>query len=123
MADSKVDQLPHNRPLFLRDSDIPGTSLISLKLTRPENYALWSRAMNVALLVKNKLGDESRPYADHLERQRLLQFLMGLNESYSQIRSNILQRRPVLIVNQAYSAALQEESQIALRVVETNKDP
>nr|XP_016440179.1 PREDICTED: uncharacterized protein LOC107765984 [Nicotiana tabacum] len=56
MADDEVDQLPHNHPLFLRDSNMLGTSLISLKLTGPENYTLWSRAMKVALLVKNKLG-------------------------------------------------------------------
>ncbi|XP_075084943.1 uncharacterized protein LOC142168183 [Nicotiana tabacum] len=232
MADTEVDQLPHNHPLFLRDSDMPGAALISLKLTGPENYTLWSRAMKVALLVKNKLGfvddtclkssyrgelaaqwdkynavvlswlistvsselvpsimyvasarkvwdgfkkrfdkdnltriyqlwteiatlrqgtnsvtsyfskmkdswdeldilsllsscdcEESRPYVDHMVRQRLLRFLMGMNESYGQIRSNILQRRPVPTVNQAYSAAVQEESQRALGVVETNKDP
>ncbi|XP_075076299.1 uncharacterized protein LOC142162967 [Nicotiana tabacum] len=67
--------------------------------------------------------EKSRPYVDNLVRQRLLQFLMGLNESYSKIRSNILQRRPVLAVNQAYSAAVQEESRRALGEVETNKDP
>ncbi|XP_070035299.1 uncharacterized protein [Nicotiana tomentosiformis] len=43
--------------------------------------------------------EESRSYVEHLVRQRLLQFLMGLNESYSPVRNNILLRRPVLSVN------------------------
>lgn len=44
---------------------------------------------------------ESRPYLEHLRFQRLLQFLMGLNESYSQIRSSILARNPIVTVNEA----------------------
>ncbi|XP_070029481.1 uncharacterized protein [Nicotiana sylvestris] len=231
MAKDEIAQLPYNHPLFFRDSDGPDIALISLKLTGPKNYALWSRAMRVALLVKNKLWfvdgtcvkksykgeletqwercnavvvswlssivasesvpsimytssakkvcdefkerfdkdnltriyqfwteiaslqgtesvtsyfskmkdlwdeldilaplpscdcEKSRPYVEHLVRQRLLQFLMGLNESYSQVRSNILEKRPVLSVNQAYAVAVQEESQRTLGVVETNKEP
>ncbi|OIS96041.1 hypothetical protein A4A49_58679, partial [Nicotiana attenuata] len=208
----EIAKLPHNHPLYLKDSDSPGTALIALKLTGPENYALWSRSMRVALLVKNKLGfvdgtcqktsykgelaaqwercnavvfswlsstvavelvpsimyasnarkiwdefkerfdkddltriyqisadiaalkqgtdsvtsyfsklkdlwneldilaplpscdcEESRPYVDHLVRQRLLQFLMGLNESYSHVRSAVLLKRPILTVSQAYA--------------------
>nr|XP_016445968.1 PREDICTED: uncharacterized protein LOC107771154 [Nicotiana tabacum] len=67
--------------------------------------------------------EESRPYMDHLIRQRLLQFLMGLNESYSHVRSDVLLKRPVLTVNQAYSIVVQEESQRKLGVVEVNRDP
>lgn len=48
---------------------------------------------------------------------------MGLNESYSNVRSNILARRPVVIVNEAYAIVTQEESQRTLGIVETNKDP
>ena len=40
---------------FLHHSDGLGTVLISQVLTR-ENYASWSRAIAIALLVKNKLG-------------------------------------------------------------------
>ncbi|XP_075088510.1 uncharacterized protein LOC142170486 [Nicotiana tabacum] len=67
--------------------------------------------------------EESRPYMEHLVRQRLLQFLMGHNESNSQVRSNVLQRKLVLSVNQAYAVTVQEESQRALGVVEPNKEP
>ncbi|XP_075096539.1 uncharacterized protein LOC142174611 [Nicotiana tabacum] len=55
--------------------------------------------------------EESRPYIDHLARQRLLQFLMRLNESYSHVRNAVLLKRKVLTVNQAYIDIVQEESQ------------
>ncbi|XP_073132877.1 uncharacterized protein [Henckelia pumila] len=40
---------------FLHHSDNPGLVLVSQPLTS-ENYASWSRAMKIALSVKNKLG-------------------------------------------------------------------
>ncbi|XP_070056651.1 uncharacterized protein [Nicotiana tomentosiformis] len=48
-----VDQY---HPLFLQPSDTPGSSLISIKLTEHENYALWSSSMRISLLGKSKLG-------------------------------------------------------------------
>lgn len=44
-----------NHSLYLHPSDNPGMSLISTKLTGPENYAIWSRAMIVTLRGKNKI--------------------------------------------------------------------
>ncbi|XP_060198453.1 uncharacterized protein LOC132627238 [Lycium barbarum] len=55
--------------------------------------------------------DESKPYVEHMGNMRLLQLLVGLNESYSQVRSAILQHKPALSVNEAYSVVIQEESQ------------
>ena len=48
-----IDQ---HHPLFLQPNDTPGSSLISIKLTGPENYALWSSSMRISLLGKSKLG-------------------------------------------------------------------
>ncbi|XP_073307175.1 uncharacterized protein [Primulina huaijiensis] len=42
-------------PYFLHHSDNPGLTLVSQSLTG-DNYASWSRAMRIALSVKNKLG-------------------------------------------------------------------
>nr|XP_033513817.1 uncharacterized protein LOC117278435 [Nicotiana tomentosiformis] len=67
--------------------------------------------------------EESRPYVEHLIRQKLLQFLMGLNESYSHVRSDVLLKRPVLSVNQAYAVVVQQERQRILCVIDSNKDP
>ncbi|KAE8690040.1 hypothetical protein F3Y22_tig00110929pilonHSYRG00026 [Hibiscus syriacus] len=44
-------------------------------------------------------------------QQCLFQFLMGLNELYSAVRSQILLMQPLPNVNQAYSMLVQEESQ------------
>ena len=40
-----------------------------------------------------------------------MQFLMGLNESYSQIKGQILLMEPLPTVNKAYSLLIQEERQ------------
>ena len=42
-------------PYFLHHSDNPGLTLVSQPLTS-DDYASWSRAMTIALSVKNKLG-------------------------------------------------------------------
>lgn len=52
-----------------------------------------------------KAHDEQR------EEDRLMQFLMGLNDSYSTVRSNILMMSPLPNVRQAYSLVIQEETQ------------
>ena len=48
--------IDHNHPLYLSSSDVPGALLIGIQLTGMENYTLWSRAMEIALLGRNKLG-------------------------------------------------------------------
>ncbi|RVW58109.1 hypothetical protein CK203_111120 [Vitis vinifera] len=45
------------------------------------------------------------------DQQKLMQFLMGLNESYSAIRGQILLMNPLPSVRQAYSSISQEEKQ------------
>ncbi|XP_016473358.2 uncharacterized protein LOC107795270 [Nicotiana tabacum] len=67
--------------------------------------------------------EESRPSVELLKNIRLLQFLMGLNESYSNIQSNVLAKKPVITVNEAYAIVTQEESQRTLGVTDTLKDP
>ncbi|XP_070010094.1 uncharacterized protein [Nicotiana sylvestris] len=54
---------------------------------------------------------KSKEYANNLQYQCLLQFLMGLNDGYSQARSKILMKSHVPNVNQAYVMLLQDESQ------------
>lgn len=48
--------LDYNHPLFLSASDGPGSLLVGIQLVGMENYMLWSRAMRVALLGRNKLA-------------------------------------------------------------------
>ncbi|XP_055803598.1 uncharacterized protein LOC129872697 [Solanum dulcamara] len=46
----------HNHPLFLQPTDTPDSSLISLQLTRSENYTLWSRSFRIGLVGRSKIG-------------------------------------------------------------------
>ncbi|XP_004298166.1 PREDICTED: uncharacterized protein LOC101305751 [Fragaria vesca subsp. vesca] len=45
------------------------------------------------------------------DQQKLMQFLMGLNETYQAIRGQILLMKPLPTVRQAFSSVLQEEKQ------------
>lgn len=47
--------LNHNYPLFLSTVYNSSTILISLQLTGAENYTIWSHAMCIAILGRNKL--------------------------------------------------------------------
>ncbi|XP_060216271.1 uncharacterized protein LOC132643754 [Lycium barbarum] len=67
--------------------------------------------------------EESAVYVMHFRSQRLLQFLMGLNESYGASRSNILARKPTVTINEAYAIATQEENQRTLGVGDRHKAP
>lgn len=46
--------------------------------------------------------------------QRVIQFLMGLNDSYAMIRGFILMRSPLLTVSKVCSLLLREESQMEI---------
>jgi len=51
-----------------------------------------------------------------MERQQLMQFLMGLNEAYQVVKSNILMLNPLPTVSQACSIVIQEEQQREIKV-------
>ncbi|KAH0753955.1 hypothetical protein KY290_024225 [Solanum tuberosum] len=173
----------------LYPSDTTGVSIISLRLTWSESYSLWSHAMRIQLLGKNKLGlvdvanelltrilyakdaravwedlrerfdkvnasrvyqlykgistimqgsnnistyfsklrdlwikfdsmvpnscdcPRSKNFIAHMESQKLMQFLMGLSESYDQARSQILMTSPTPSINKTYSMLIERESQ------------
>ncbi|XP_031265563.1 uncharacterized protein LOC116123984 [Pistacia vera] len=64
----------------------------------------------------------AKTYLEHLNQQKLLQFLMGLNELYFMVRSQILLVNPLPSVKQAYSVVNQDESQRILVGLNTNAD-
>ena len=50
----------------------------------------------------------------HLEKHKLVQFLMGLNENYDQSRSQVLIVEPTPTINKAYAMLIERESQRSL---------
>ncbi|KAH0754407.1 hypothetical protein KY290_024677 [Solanum tuberosum] len=54
---------------------------------------------------------ESKQYSEHFQFQKLWQFLMGLNDSYAHVKSQVLMIVPVPNVNQAYAMIINVESQ------------
>lgn len=55
--------------------------------------------------------DKSRGFVAHMSRQKLYQFLIGLNESYYQARSQILMMDPLPTINHTYAMIVGDESQ------------
>ncbi|KAB2630179.1 hypothetical protein D8674_007698 [Pyrus ussuriensis x Pyrus communis] len=120
-----------SNPLFIHHSDHPAMMLVSKPLNG-DNYSTWSRAMKISLSAKNKLGfvdgtmkslwDELSSYSESVsctcgaqnERNKLMQFLMGLNDSYSVVRGQLLLMNPLPTVRQAYASISQEEKQRSL---------
>ncbi|XP_069144062.1 uncharacterized protein [Solanum lycopersicum] len=51
-----ICQRSHNHPLFLSTIDNSSAMLISIQLTGAENFSVWSRAMRIAILGRNKIG-------------------------------------------------------------------
>ena len=51
----------------------------------------------------------------YLQEQKIIQFLMGLNESYTAVRGNILMMSPLPSLSQIYSLLAQEEKQRQVR--------
>lgn len=43
-------------PYYLQSSDNPSAMVVQDKLTEEDNYALWSKAMNMWLVSRRKLG-------------------------------------------------------------------
>ncbi|KAL6206049.1 hypothetical protein ACLB2K_023300 [Fragaria x ananassa] len=65
---------------------------------------LWDELASYTLSVTCTCGNQN-------DRTKLMQFLMGLNESYSGTRDQILLMNPLPYVRQAYAFVVQEEKQ------------
>ncbi|KAI4296877.1 hypothetical protein L6164_036796 [Bauhinia variegata] len=55
--------------------------------------------------------DQFKARIEKREEDRMIQFLIGLNDAYNTVRSNILMMSPLPNVRQADSLVIQEETQ------------
>ncbi|XP_073143942.1 uncharacterized protein [Henckelia pumila] len=69
---------------------------------------LWDEYSSLVTLPSCSC-ESAKQYMEHDQQLKLLQFLMGLNDSYSQIRSHILMMHPLPSVGQAFAIVTQEE--------------
>lgn len=53
----------------------------------------------------------SKAFVDFQQQEYVIQFLMGLNESYAQARANILMQEPLPTFSKTFSLLIQEERQ------------
>nr|XP_033515327.1 uncharacterized protein LOC117279826 [Nicotiana tomentosiformis] len=108
------DNVNSSRVLFLHKhiaTLIQGISSISAYFSKLKE--LWAKFD--ALMPCPGCGyEESKKYVEYFEYQRLLQFFMGLNETYSQSSNQILNMSPRPSINKAYSMIISEKSKRAL---------
>ena len=94
-------------PLYLHNSDHPGMVLVS-QVLKGENYSSWSRAFQIALLVKNKLsfidGTFPKPDAEE-DPQQYQQWIRRNNMVISWILNSVSKEITPTIMG--YSTALE----------------
>ncbi|XP_075076593.1 uncharacterized protein LOC142163228 [Nicotiana tabacum] len=64
-----------------------------------------------ALILTLPVIPETREFITHLEQQKLFQFLMGLNDSFSAIKSQMLLMSPSPSVSRAYAMLINKKNQ------------
>nr|XP_009629973.1 uncharacterized protein LOC104120028 [Nicotiana tomentosiformis] len=105
-------------PLFLHSSDVPSTPLVHVPFSeiRCNNMLIsWltsSLSPEIAESVQYFETAETKPgLQQEVEENKLYQFLMGLNKTYMNVRSNLLMMQPPPSLGNAYNILLQDESQ------------
>ncbi|OIS97769.1 hypothetical protein A4A49_62463 [Nicotiana attenuata] len=87
---------------------------VSLELLSEIVYSSNASAFDSLAPIPGCDCEKSREFVVFMERLKLLQFLMGLNESHEQARSQLLMMTPAPSVNKAYSMMMERESQRAI---------
>ncbi|XP_055826987.1 uncharacterized protein LOC129895311 [Solanum dulcamara] len=110
----------HNHPLYLHPNDTPVLSwimnvitpgLLSSIVYAGDAHKVWSDLKERFDKINGCYCAESKRFQEHFEYQRLLKFLMGLNEFYSTARGQILMQNPIPNLNKAYFLIVDHESQ------------
>ncbi|XP_075102355.1 uncharacterized protein LOC142177467 [Nicotiana tabacum] len=96
-----------------------GTSSISAYFSKLR--LLWAQFHNLAPIPGCDYA-KSREFVVFIKRLKLLQFLMGLNESYELTKSQLLMMVPVPTINKAYSMLMKMESQRSMENADARED-
>ncbi|KAI3781074.1 hypothetical protein L2E82_11073 [Cichorium intybus] len=87
---------------------VQGNSNIATYFTRMKKY--WDELNTISVIPTCTCG-AAKILAQFENDQRLIQFLMGLNDDYGNIRGSILMMKPLPSINQAYTILIQDEKQ------------
>ncbi|EOX99509.1 Uncharacterized protein TCM_008189 [Theobroma cacao] len=101
-------------PYFLYHTNHHGLVVINPKLTS-SNYVTWSRSFMLALSIKYK------KYFDQYKKDMVFRFIIGLNETFSALRSQVTIMEPFLTLDKVYNLDLQEDYQTSL-LIQCNPD-
>lgn len=103
--------------LFQAQKEISCISQAGLDIVAYFNKAkkAWDEFTAVGATPKCTCGkcecDVNSRLQGYEQEQRVIQFIMGLNESYTPVRGNILMMKPFPTLGQVYSLLVQEEKQ------------
>lgn len=89
------------------ESLLQGTNSVSVCYSKLRQ--LWDEFASLVILPTCQC-EYARRYVEYDQQHHLLQFLMGLNDSYTSIRSQILKMSPLPSVGHAFTIISQEES-------------
>ncbi|GJS50342.1 ribonuclease H-like domain-containing protein [Tanacetum coccineum] len=126
---TRISKLDISDPLHLHPNDTTALTVVSIKLKRTENYQISTLKQNGSSIVDyyHKLNalwkqydamielpkcvfNASESFKKHNQLLKLMQFLIGLFDSYMKTRSSILSREVLPDVRSAYATISSEES-------------
>lgn len=96
-----------------------GSESVSLYFTKLKG--LWDELMNYRPIPECSCGS-SKSNLDYQHQDYVFQFLMGLNDSFSHIRGQILLIDPMPSINKVFSLVLQEERQHDISILSPSQE-
>ncbi|GJS35326.1 ribonuclease H-like domain-containing protein, partial [Tanacetum coccineum] len=143
-----ISKLDVSDPMHLHPNDSATLTVISVKLKGSGNYQVWSCTMLLALEHKNKISfidgtcrrlkalwkqfdalielpgcicHAGNDFKKHNQLMKLMQFLMGLDDTYMQIKSSILSKETLPDVRSVYAIiSLIKDNKISEKGVHAN---
>ncbi|GJX70300.1 hypothetical protein Tco_0307471 [Tanacetum coccineum] len=102
-----ISKLYLSSPLYLHPNDYATLTVVSVKLKDIENY---QKQFDALVQLHRYTCHAAGDFKKHNQLMKLMQFFMGLDDGYMQIRSNILSRDEFPDVRSAYAIISSEES-------------